>query len=59
VTVAPIPWANRFGGPGTYFAGNGNRGVITLVTSDPSGLSVGPVSTRATNPYASGISSQN
>lgn len=57
--VAPMPWANRFGGPGTYFAGNDSRGVITLVTSCPSGLSVGPVSTRATNPYASGMSNQN
>jgi hypothetical protein len=57
--VAPIPCAKRFGGPGTYFAGNGRRGVITFVTSCPSGLSVGPVSTRATNPYASGTSSQN
>jgi hypothetical protein len=53
-----MPCANRFGGPGTYFAGSLNRGVRTLVTSCPSGLSVGPVSTRATNPYASGISSQ-
>ena len=34
------------------------RGATTRVAKRPSGLSVGPVSTRATKPYASGMSSQ-
>jgi hypothetical protein len=49
-TTAPMPWAKRLGGPATGLAATGSRGVITRVTSWPSGLSVGPVSTRATNP---------
>ena len=55
--AVPIPWANRFGGPGTGFEGP-SRGAITFWASAPSGLSVGPVRTRAQKPYASGISSQ-
>ncbi len=55
--TAPIPWANRFGGPGTGFFGP-SRGATTSIANRPSGLSVGPVSTRAQNPYAIGISSQ-
>src|SRR5579862_8403425 len=48
--AAPIPWAKRFGGPGTGRSANGRRGVRTLVTNCPSGLSFGPVSTRAPKP---------
>ena len=55
--TAPIPCANRFGGPGTGFLAP-SRGAITFCAVQPSGLSVGPVSTRAQNPYVSGISSQ-
>ena len=50
LSVAPMPCANRFGGPGTHRGATGSLGVMTRVTSWPSGLSVGPVSTRATNP---------
>ena len=45
-----MPWAKRLGGPATGRAGIPSRGVTTRVTSWPSGLSVGPVSTRATKP---------
>jgi alkanesulfonate monooxygenase SsuD/methylene tetrahydromethanopterin reductase-like flavin-dependent oxidoreductase (luciferase family) len=48
----PMPCANRLGGPETGFAGSFNSGVTTRVTNSPSGLSVGPVSTRARNPDA-------
>ena len=51
-SVAPMPWAKRLGGPGTGRGATGSRGVITRVTSCPRGLSVGPVRTRARNPYA-------
>src|SRR3954471_6590843 len=57
VNAAPMPCAKRFGGPATYF-GAPSRGAITPLASRPSGLSVGPVSTRAQKPYASGTSSQ-
>src|SRR5690348_5586788 len=52
-----MPWARRFGAPGLNFAGRLIRGVTTRVANWPSGLSVGPVSTRAANPYVSGASS--
>ena len=48
--ATPMPWANRLGGPGTRFPSIGRRGVTTRVTSWPSGLNVGPVTTRATKP---------
>ena len=32
--VAPIPWANRFGGPGTYFAGNNRHRGFDKVIED-------------------------
>jgi hypothetical protein len=49
VIAAPMPCANRFGGPGTYL-GAPRRGAATRVANWPSGLSVGPVSTRAQKP---------
>src|SRR5436305_15347832 len=55
--TAPIAWANRFGGPGTGLR-SPSRGAIRFWAIQPSGLSVGPVSTRAQKPYAIGISSQ-
>ena len=60
MTTAPMPWANRFGGPGTSRGSTPRRvsiGVSTRVTSWPSGLNRGPASTRATKPYASGRTS--
>src|SRR5215208_2394521 len=57
VIAAPMPCAKRFGGPGTYL-GSPSRGAATRVANRPSGLSVGPVSTRAQKPYVSGTSSQ-
>ena len=55
--AAPIPWAKRLGGPGTgFFAPEPRRDHV--LRDRPSGLSVGPVRTRAQKPYASGISSQ-
>jgi protein-tyrosine-phosphatase len=53
----PIACAKRLGGPGTR-RGGPRRGATTLVASWPSGLSVGPVSTRAQKPYASGTNIQ-
>ena len=50
VNTAPITWAKRFAGPGEYRCSTARRGVTTLVASNPSGLSVGPVSARATKP---------
>ena len=50
-------WAKRFGGPATGFFAP-SRGVITFSAAQPTGLSFGPVSTRAQNPYTSGINSQ-
>ena len=47
--IAPISWANRFGGPETGRLAP-RRGAITFCAVQPSGLSVGPVSTRAQNP---------
>jgi len=58
VTTTPIPCANRLGGPGTNFGLPRKRGAKTRCANQPSGLSFGPVSTRATNPYAIGTSSQ-
>jgi hypothetical protein len=49
VIAAPIPWANRLGGPGTGF-GAPSRGATTRLASAPSGDNRGPVSTRAQNP---------
>ena len=49
-SVAPMPWANRLGGPAVGRSGSPRRGVTTRVTSCPNGLRVGPVRTRATNP---------
>jgi hypothetical protein len=50
----PIPWANRFGGPGTNFGAMvSRRGRITLVTSNPSGENRGPYSTLAAKPVVS------
>ena len=43
-----MPWAKRLGGPGTDFTGASFGAVATA--SRPSGLRVGPVSTRAQNP---------
>src|SRR5262249_42868825 len=51
--VAPRACAKRLGGPGTG-RGRPRRGATSRVASWPSGLNVGPVSTRARNPYASG-----
>jgi len=53
VKSAPIACANRLAGPGEYRCATGSRGVTTVVANLPSGLRVGPVSTRARNPYAS------
>ena len=50
VKKAPIAWANLLAGPGAYRRASSSRGVTTRVASCPSGLSVGPVSARATNP---------
>ena len=47
--TTPIAWAKRLGGPGVYFAGP-RCGAASSVANRPSGLSVGPVNTRATNP---------
>ena len=44
--TAPMPWAKRFGGPATYFGSPG----ATFMAMRASGLSVGPVSTRAQKP---------
>ena len=49
-SAAPMAWAKRFGGPGTSLASTASRGVITFVTSRPSGLKRGPDATRAANP---------
>ena len=49
VIAAPIPCAKRFGGPATYFGGP-RRGATTRIATRPSGLSVGPVRTRAQKP---------
>jgi hypothetical protein len=49
VIVAPSAWAKRFGGPATSL-GAPSRGAATRVASCASGLSVGPVSTRAQKP---------
>ncbi len=48
--AVPMAWANRLGGPGTGFGGQGRRGTTNRVATRPSGLSRGPVSTRAQNP---------
>ncbi len=48
--VAPMAWANRLGGPATGFGGQGSRGATSRVATRPSGLSLGPASTRAQNP---------
>ena len=52
LSVAPMPWAKRFGGPGTSLAGTGRRGTTTRVTRRASGLNRGPASTRSTKPAA-------
>jgi len=52
---APMPWANRFGGPGQYFGFQFNFGIKIRVTNCPRGLMVGPVVTLARNPYVKGI----
>ena len=49
VKAAPMPWANRLGGPGTYF-GRPSRGAATRIANRPRGLRGGPVSTRAQKP---------
>ena len=54
VTAAPMPCAKRFGGPGTYFGSL----PMSFIAARASGLSVGPVSTRAQKPYVRGTSSQ-
>ena len=46
VITAPMPCAKRFGGPATYFGSPG----ATRIARRASGLSVGPVSTRAQKP---------
>ncbi|GIT76456.1 MAG: hypothetical protein Ct9H300mP31_09870 [Acidimicrobiaceae bacterium] len=48
----PMPWANRLGGPGVSCTAHDRRGRTTRVIRLPSGLSVGPVATRARNPQA-------
>ena len=53
VKTAPIVCANRLAAPGAYRGRTARRGVTSLVAIWPRGLSVGPVSARATNPYAS------
>jgi len=50
VSVAPIAWAKRLGGPGVSRSANGSAGATTRVASWPSGLRVGPVRTRAQKP---------
>src|SRR5919108_6579914 len=57
VIVAPSACANRLGGPETVFGGP-SRGAITPLASAPSGDSLGPVTTRAQKPKASGDTSQ-
>lgn len=52
---APIPCANRFGGPGTMRCGPDSRGVMTWVAIRAIGLKVGPDNTLATKPYVRGI----
>jgi len=46
------------GGPGTSFSGLPKRGTSIFVAIKPIGLSVGPVNTRARNPYRMKISTQ-
>ena len=41
VSVAPMPWAKRLGGPGTQRGSTSRRGTTTRVTSRASGLSRG------------------
>ena len=48
--TTPMAWANRFGGPATGLGPQGRRGATTRVATWPSGLNVGPVSTRAQKP---------
>ena len=50
VKSRPTPWAKRLGGPGTGRLVTLRWGVTTRVTSWPSGLSLGPVATRARKP---------
>ncbi len=52
VTNAPIPWANRFGGPGEYLGLNGANLANTLTANIASGLREGPLNTRAMKPKA-------
>ena len=47
----PINCANLLGGPGTSLVGDPRAGTIILVAKRPIGLNVGPVNTRARNPY--------
>ncbi len=47
---APMAWAKRFGGPGVSLGAKGSLGAATRVANWPSGLSEGPVSTRAQKP---------
>ena len=49
--TTPIVCAKRFGGPATNLVGLPKTGTITRVASRPMGLKVGPVATRARNPY--------
>ena len=48
--TTPMAWAKRLGGPATGRGATGSRGATTRVASWPSGLRVGPVSTRAQKP---------
>src|SRR5579864_7938652 len=52
VNTAPIVCAKRFAGPGEYRCATCRRGVTTRVATSASGLSFGPVTARATKPYA-------
>ena len=54
----PTTWANCLGRPATGFSGFPSIGIINRVARMPNGLRVGPVNTRAVNPYSKGISSQ-
>ena len=49
VHTAPMDWAKRFGGPGVG-RGGPSRGATTSIARRARGLSVGPVSARATKP---------
>ena len=55
--ITPIPCANLLGAPMVVLRGFPSAGIIPFVAYNP-GLKVGPVNTRAQNPYAKNPKSQ-